>query len=90
MCWLKFYFTDNVGDYCNYNPRGTLPKATNCAQYYDCSEIYIIGASFEKECPYPQLYHPVLRTCADYNAVLCESRYEPMTPCKHFKQYTLI
>ena len=35
------------------------------------------------ECPYPQLFDTALRKCLDYKDVICGSRFEPTSPCKH-------
>lgn len=84
-------------DYCTANPTKLLPDPDNCAHYFNCSDPTVnvitrqqnqqIG-SYRKECPYPDLFDPVLQQCGMFTTVECKTRPEPQAPCKKcFEQF---
>lgn len=95
MIW--FYYLVDVPDYCTANPTKLLPDPDNCAHYFNCSDptVNVITrqqnqqtGSYRKECPYPDLFNPVLQQCGMFTTVECKTRPEPQAPCKKcFEQF---
>ena len=63
-----------------------VPSPESCAMFLDCNEgtwpDMTQGQVFE--CPYPGLFSPVTRSCADFRQVehLCGGRRVPRAPCE--------
>ena len=68
---------------CVDTPDKILPNDYNCAQFFDCHNENTMLGNHLMECPYPQLFDTALRKCLDYKDVICGSRFEPTSPCKH-------
>ena len=91
MINFLFIFIVDVPNYCKANPTEVLPDPDNCAHYYNCSIAMattyrggapVVVSQKQMECPYPDLYDPVLKTCANFTSVNCKTRKEPQAPCK--------
>lgn len=87
-----FKLTVDVPKYCQANPTEILPDPDNCAHYYNCSVAMattfrsgtpVVVSQKQMECPYPDLYDPVRRMCANFTSIDCKQRKEPQAPCKY-------
>lgn len=91
--------TVDVPDYCVANPKDVLPDPDNCAHFFDCNNkttmvhraAHVVSIqSYTKECQYPDLFDSNNRQCRLFTAVKCETRPEPMTPCKYIPLILII
>ena len=71
----------DVPEYCLSYPKNVIPSPSNCAEYFNCSEV---STEFDGklECTYPDLFSVASRTCETFVDVNCTDRLEPMAPCK--------
>ncbi|KAL3884669.1 hypothetical protein ACJMK2_024787, partial [Sinanodonta woodiana] len=77
--------SSNVAFYCKTHPWDRVPHPTNCAQYYDCADVYMLKGDYFYECPYPQLFDPGTKECSAFTQVTCQSRFEPQEPCEYYQ-----
>lgn len=76
--------TDVVMSFCPDYPAVQVLHPTQCAQYYDCSNMVNLPnqPAYLNECPYPKLFNADTLRCDDYASVDCGDRIEPLSPCK--------
>ncbi|WAR05418.1 hypothetical protein MAR_020787 [Mya arenaria] len=70
----------DIDSYCRANPRSVKPHETNCAQYYNCSNLHSRYGNYIHECDYPDLFSTVTLRCAPFETVPCGNRQEPQAP----------
>ncbi|KAK3583067.1 hypothetical protein CHS0354_004012 [Potamilus streckersoni] len=83
--FIAYMQAGNVAFYCKTHPWDIVPHPTNCAQYYDCADVYMMKGDYFYECPYPQLFDPGTKECSTFTQVQCQSRFEPQEPCEYYQ-----
>ncbi|KAJ8316010.1 hypothetical protein KUTeg_006024 [Tegillarca granosa] len=78
----------DVPDYCHAHPKAVIPERTNCAHYYNCSDLGNYGNQ-TKECIYPDLFSDQTMKCQPFENVTCDTRMEPQAPCKLINIFAL-
>ena len=71
----------NIDYICKTKPTAVIAMDSNCAKYYNCSKMTVMGHHIE-ECRYPDLFSPITNQCEPFESVQCHNRTEPMAPCK--------
>lgn len=69
--------------YCTAYPTDIVASSQSCAQYFDCSMQLTGLGNFKKECPYPQLFDAISKSCLPYHMVNCDVRFAPVEPCEY-------
>lgn len=87
VCYLDLFinFPDVVMSFCPDYPAVQVLHPTQCAQFYDCSNMNSLPnqPAYLNECPYPKLFNDQTLRCEDYASVDCGDRAEPLSPCKN-------
>nr|XP_022335507.1 uncharacterized protein LOC111132108 [Crassostrea virginica] len=78
---------DVVMAFCPDYPAVQVLHPTQCAQYYDCSNMVNLPnqPAYLNECPYPKLFNADTLRCDDYASVDCGDRIEPLSPCDYVR-----
>ena len=76
------FISVNIVSYCQVHTSDIVTDPSSCARYFNCSDPSSSLGSFQAECKYPDLYSPAVRACLQFESVDCQSRLEPVTPCK--------
>ena len=72
-------FTVDAPDFCTAHQGEIIENPDNCAMYFNCSKQ---GSDLNMECTYPELFDTSTKMCIRFEQVDCQSRPEPMAPCK--------
>ncbi|XP_071175832.1 uncharacterized protein [Mytilus edulis] len=75
--------TTDIDSFCTANPTSLKPHPSNCAQYYNCSDVNSRYGRYLEECTYPDLFSPVTMRCQNYQTVSCDAKHEPKAPCEY-------
>ncbi|XP_065924132.1 uncharacterized protein [Magallana gigas] len=78
---------DVVMSFCPDYPAVQVLHPTQCAQFYDCSNMNSLPnqPAYLNECPYPKLFNDQTLRCEDYASVDCGDRAEPLSPCDYVR-----
>ncbi|KAL3884668.1 hypothetical protein ACJMK2_024786 [Sinanodonta woodiana] len=72
-----------IPDYCKAHPTAVFESDTNCAKYYNCSDVKSRIGGNSVECKYPDLFSTKTNQCENFTLVKCENRTEPQAPCQY-------
>ncbi|VDI54945.1 Hypothetical predicted protein, partial [Mytilus galloprovincialis] len=75
--------TTDIDSFCTANPTSLKPHPSNCAQYYNCSDVNSRYGRYLEECTYPDLFSPVTMRCQNYQTVSCDAKHKPKAPCEY-------
>lgn len=79
---VTYTLTGTIPDYCKAHPTAVFESDTNCAKYYNCSDVKSRIGGNPVECKYPDLFSTKTNQCENFTLVKCENRTEPQAPCK--------
>ena len=79
----------HIKDLCFANPQAVVPHPSNCAQYFDCSQVSTSFGHYLMECAYPMLFDESTLSCRDFNQVQCGTKREPLAPCEYSSEGNL-
>jgi hypothetical protein len=71
----------DIDSFCRANPTSLKPHPSNCAQYYNCSDVNSRYGRYLEECTYPDLFSSVTMRCQKFQTVSCDAKHEPKAPC---------
>ncbi|KAK3583069.1 hypothetical protein CHS0354_004014 [Potamilus streckersoni] len=72
-----------IPDYCKAHPTAVIASDTNCAKYYNCSDVKSRIGGNAIECKYPDLFSTTTNQCENFTLVQCKNRTEPQAPCQY-------
>ncbi|KAK3583070.1 hypothetical protein CHS0354_004015 [Potamilus streckersoni] len=72
-----------IPDYCKAHPTAVIASDTNCAKYYNCSDVKSRIGGNAVECKYPDLFSTTTNQCGNFTLVQCKNRTEPQAPCQY-------
>ncbi|XP_052252894.1 uncharacterized protein LOC127859481 isoform X5 [Dreissena polymorpha] len=75
----------NIDSFCQANPTAVKTNPSNCAQFFNCSDLSSRYGHFLEECTYPMLFSNTTLTCERFESVNCKNRSEPQAPCEYLQ-----
>ncbi|KAK3583072.1 hypothetical protein CHS0354_004017 [Potamilus streckersoni] len=75
--------SSTIPDYCKAHPTAVIASDTNCAKYYNCSDVKSRIGGNAVECKYPDLFSTTTNQCENFTLVQCKNRTEPQAPCQY-------
>ncbi|KAK3589928.1 hypothetical protein CHS0354_034946 [Potamilus streckersoni] len=79
----------SIERYCQGKGDLLFPHTTNCARYYNCSDVMMrpLFGKYLNECPYPNLFSIESLSCMPYKDVDCARRKAHKEPCDYMQNH---